>query len=184
MGFGTHAHDNMEIVTIPLKGMLAHKDSLGSEGLITNGEIQVMSAGTGIRHSEYNGSSTEEVNLLQVWVFPKERNIQPRYDQLRYKQEETNNSFLTLVSPQKAKDVVWINQDAYFSLGTFETGKEVNYHIQHPGNGAYVFMIEGSAELEDATIGKRDAIGVWDTESIALRFSEDSRVLIIEVPME
>jgi hypothetical protein len=184
MGFGTHAHDNMEIVTIPLKGVLAHKDSLGSEGNISDGEVQVMSAGSGIRHSEFNGSSTEEVNLLQIWVFPKERNIQPRYDQMRYKLEEGNNLFQIVVSPQGAENVMWINQDAYFSLGTFDGGKTANYNIQHPGNGAYVFIIDGQAELAETILNKRDAMGIYETETLEFKFSEDSWVLVIEVPMQ
>jgi len=184
MGFGTHAHDNMEIVTIPLKGVLAHKDSLGSEGNISDGEVQVMSAGSGIRHSEFNGSSTEEVNLLQIWVFPKERNIQPRYDQMRYNLEEGNNLFHIVVSPQGAENVMWINQDAYFSLGNFDGGKKANYNIQHPGNGAYVFVIDGQAELAETILNKRDAMGIYETETLEFKFSEDSRVLVIEVPMQ
>jgi len=184
MGFGTHGHDNMEIVTIPLKGVLAHKDSLGSEGNIRYGEVQVMSAGSGIRHSEYNGSSNEEVNLLQIWVFPKERNIQPRYDQMMYDLEKVNNSFLTIVSPNEGENVLWINQDAFFSLGTFDGGKKVSYTIQHPGNGAYVFIIDGKTELEGTVLKTRDAMGIYDTENLEFKFSEDSRVLIIEVPMQ
>lgn len=184
MGFGTHAHDNMEIVTIPLKGVLAHKDSLGSEGNISYGEVQVMSAGSGIRHSEFNGSSTEEVNLLQLWVFPKERNIQPRYDQKRYQLDQANNSFLTVVSPNKAENVMWINQDAFFSLGTFDAGSSASYSIQHPGNGAYVFLIDGRAELAETILNKRDAMGIYETETLEFKFKEDSKVLIIEVPMQ
>jgi len=184
MGFGTHAHDNMEIVTIPLKGVLAHRDSLGSEGEISYGEVQAMSAGSGIRHSEFNGSSTEEVNLLQIWVFPKERNIQPRYDQIRYKLEEAKNLFLTVVSPNKGENLMWINQDAFFSLGTFSAGKTANYRIQHPGNGAYVFVIDGQAVLEDTVLNKRDAMGIYETETLEFNFKEDSKVLIIEIPME
>lgn len=184
MGFGTHGHDNMEIVTIPLKGILAHKDSLGSEGNISYGEIQVMSAGSGIRHSEFNGSSTEEVNLLQIWVFPKERNIQPRYDQMRYNLENVNNSFLPLVSPNAEENVMWINQDAFFSLGTFDGSKTTNYNIQHPGNGAYVFLIDGEAELDGTLLNTRDAMGVSETDKLEFKFNKNSRVLIIEVPMQ
>lgn len=183
MGFGTHGHDNMEIVTIPLKGVLAHKDSLGSEGNISYGEVQVMSAGSGIRHSEFNGSSSEKVNLLQIWVFPKERNIQPRYDQMSYDLEKVNNSFLTLVSPNPGENVMWINQDAYFSLGAFDSGKSSNYNIQHPGNGAYVFVIEGQTELDGNLLNTRDAMGVSETDTLEFNFIEKTRLLIIEVPM-
>jgi redox-sensitive bicupin YhaK (pirin superfamily) len=183
MGFGTHGHDNMEIVTIPLKGLLAHKDSLGSEGNISYGEVQVMSAGTGIRHSEFNGSSTEEVNLLQIWVFSKERNIQPRYDQMSYDLEKVHNSFLTLVSPNSGDETMWINQDAFFSLGSFDGGKSTNYNIQHPGNGAYVFVIEGHTELDGSLLTTRDAMGVYEIETLNFNFIENTRLLIIEVPM-
>jgi redox-sensitive bicupin YhaK (pirin superfamily) len=183
MGFGAHGHDNMEIVTIPLKGVLAHKDSLGSEGNISYGEIQVMSAGSGIRHSEFNGSSTEEVNLLQIWVFPKERNIQPRYDQMTYDLDKVNNSFLTLVSPNLGENTMWINQDAFFSLGAFDSGKSTYYNIQHPGNGAYVFVIDGQTEIDGNFLNTRDAIGVSESKILQFNFIENTRLLIIEVPM-
>jgi quercetin 2,3-dioxygenase len=184
MGFGTHGHDNMEIITIPLKGVLAHKDSLGSEGLISQNEVQIMSAGKGIRHSEFNGSSTDEVNLLQIWIFPKERNIEPRYDQKRFDPQDSHNLFQTVVSPVKDGDVMWINQDAFFSLGNFDAGKTADYKIKHPGNGAYVFVIEGKVKIDDQELGKRDAAGIYETEEINFSCSEDTQVLIIEVPME
>jgi len=184
MGFGTHSHDNMEIVTIPLMGALAHKDSLGSEGHIGSGEVQIMSAGKGIQHSEFNGSSNEEVNLLQIWVFPKERNIEPRYDQKKYDLEKHHNSFLTVVSPHSAEGVMWINQDAFFSLGTFDRGGKGKYVMQHRGNGAYIFIIEGQAEVDGTQLGKRDAMGVYQTDEIELVFAEDAKVLVIEIPME
>jgi redox-sensitive bicupin YhaK (pirin superfamily) len=182
LGFGTHGHDNMEIVTIPLEGILAHKDSLGSEGSIKPGEVQIMSAGTGIRHSEYNGSSTEEVNLLQIWVLPKERNIEPRYDQRSF--EDVAEGFKTLVSPDKSDDAMWINQDAFFTLGNFTAGKVASYTVKFPGNGAYVFMIEGSAAIDDFVLNKRDAAGIYDTDKFDVTFKEDTKVLIIEVPMQ
>lgn len=184
MGFGTHGHDNMEIVTIPLKGTLAHKDSLGSIGNIKYGEVQVMSAGKGIEHSEFNGSADDEVNLLQLWVFPKERNIEPRYDQMQYDLEKANNSFLTIVSPVPGENVMWINQDAFFSLGAFDADSKASYKIQHPGNGAYVFFIDGQGVVDDTLLAKRDAAGVYDTEEIEIDFKTNSKVLIIEVPMQ
>jgi redox-sensitive bicupin YhaK (pirin superfamily) len=183
MGFGTHGHDNMEIVTIPLKGSLAHKDSLGSEGLIEPGEVQIMSAGSGIRHSEFNGSKTENVNLLQIWVFPKERNIQPRYDQRRF-DNSGKNTFTTLVSPDPESGAMWINQDAFFSKGNFEEGKSISYKIKHPGNGAYVYIIEGEVKLAEETLGKRDAIGIFDTDEFEINVTKDSIILVIDVPME
>ncbi len=184
MGFGTHGHDNMEIVTIPLKGSLAHKDSLGSIGNISAGEVQIMSAGSGIQHSEFNGSSEEEVNLLQIWIFPKERNIEPRYDQKKYDLVKSHNSFVTVVSPEDSSDVMWVNQDAVFSLGTFDPGAVAYYTVKYTGNGAYVFVIEGKAELDGSILEKRDAAGVYDTETIELNVTENSKILIIEIPME
>lgn len=184
MGFGTHGHDNMEIITIPLKGSLSHKDSLGSIGNITAGEVQMMSAGSGIQHSEFNGSSTEEVNLLQIWVFPKERNIQPRYDQQKYDLKSKNNSFVTLASSEKSPEVMWINQDAVFSLGTFDKSTLASYTFKHPGNGAYVFLIDGEIEVEGSKLDRRDALGVYDTDRIDITVCDNSQILIIEVPME
>ncbi len=184
MGFGTHGHDNMEIVTIPLKGSLAHKDSLGSIGNISSGEVQIMSAGSGIQHSEFNGSAEEEVNLLQIWVFPKERNIQPRYDQKRYDLEKNHNSFVTVVSPEDKPDVMWINQDAVFSLGTFDKGSVSTYELKYTGNGVYIFVIEGKVELGGTILEKRDALGIYDTDSFELNVREDSKILLIEIPME
>ena len=182
-GFGMHPHDNMEIVTIPLSGTLEHKDSMGNIGVIKPNEIQAMSAGSGLMHSEYNHSKTEPINLLQIWVFPKVRNIEPRYDQRIFTEEEKNGKFKTIVAPVKADDVMWINQDAYFSIGKFKTGTTIDYSIQHKGNGAYIFMIEGNATIEGNTLGKRDAIGIWDTEKISLNTTSDAEILVIEVPM-
>ncbi|MEI6489198.1 MAG: pirin family protein [Bacteroidota bacterium] len=182
-GFGTHPHDNMEIVTIPLKGTLEHKDSMGNIGVIRPNEIQAMSAGSGLMHSEYNHSKTEELNLLQIWVFPKLKNIEPRYEQRVFSAEEKNGKFKTIVAPVKSSDIMWINQDAYFSLGKFEKDSQVEYTIQHPGNGAYIFMIEGEASIEGEVLGKRDALGVWETTKISIATHAISEILIIEVPM-
>ncbi|MBC7759353.1 MAG: pirin family protein [Phormidesmis sp. FL-bin-119] len=184
MGFGTHGHDNMEIVTIPLKGSLSHKDSLGSIGNISAGEVQMMSAGSGIEHSEFNGSSTEEVNLLQIWVFPKERNIQPRYDQQKYDLKTNNNSFVTLASSDKDPGIMWINQDASFNLGTFDKGTTTNYTLKYPGNGAYIFLIDGEIGVVGSILDRRDAVGVYDTDRIDISIRENSKILVIEIPME
>ncbi len=184
MGFGMHGHDNMEIVTIPLKGILAHKDSLGSEGTITAGEVQIMSAGSGIRHSEFNGSASEAVNLLQIWVFPKERNIGPRYDQKRFDTELAQNRFQILVSPAEEEGALWINQNAVFAKGFFKSGGTYSYQVKHPGNGAYVFVIEGSIDLDSQLLARRDAVGVYDAERFDFEVKEDAQVLVIEVPME
>ena len=183
MGFGTHPHDNMEIVTIPLKGALEHRDSMGNIGVIHPHEIQAMSAGTGITHSEYNHSKIEEINLLQIWVFPKEQNINPRYDQRFYRDVDKTGKFKTIVAPVKSDDVMWINQDAYFSLGKFLAGVSKDYHIQHKGNGAYVFVIEGEVKIEKYNLERKDAIGIWDVESFRIDFTEDTEILVIDVPM-
>lgn len=183
MGFGTHPHDNMEIVTIPLKGSLEHRDSMGNTGVIHSNEIQVMSAGSGISHSEYNHSKTEEINLLQIWVFPKVRNITPRYDQRLFTDEEKNGKFKTIVSPVKSHDTMWINQNAYFSLGKFKAGNTIDYKIQHKGNGAYIFVIEGEAKIENYNLGKRDAIGIWEIEKIKIDVTKDAEILVIDIPM-
>jgi hypothetical protein len=183
MGFGTHGHDNMEIVTIPLKGSLAHRDSLGSEGLITANEVQIMSAGSGIEHSEFNASAAEEVNLLQLWVFPKLRNIEPRYDQKQFNDADFNNKFQSVVSPDQVDGAMWINQNAIFSLGNFSAGNSATYKLKFEGNGAYVFLIEGKTVLDGEIMDKRDAIGVYDTGELEIKFLEDSKVLIVEVPM-
>src|SRR6195952_706652 len=145
-GFGTHPHDNMEIITIPLSGALEHKDSMGNIGVIKSGEVQVMSAGSGVTHSEYNHSQTEAANTLQIWLFPKERNIKPRYDQKNFNELLSPNQFTTLISPDKSEDTLWINQDATFSLGDFELGQKIDYTVKTPGNGVYIFVIEGSAK--------------------------------------
>lgn len=184
MGFGMHGHDNMEIVTIPLRGSLAHKDSIGSIGNISAGEVQIMSAGKGIQHSEFNGSSSEEVNLLQIWVFPKQRNIDPRYDQKQFDLEGKRNSFVAVVSPDEIDGAMWINQDAVFNLGLFDAGKIAKYDLKHPGNGAYVFLIDGEADLDGTLLNRRDAVGVYDTESFEIMVKEDSKILIIEIPMD
>jgi len=183
MGFGMHPHDNMEIVTIPLSGTLEHKDSMGNIGVIKPNEIQAMSAGSGLMHSEYNHSKTEPINLLQIWVFPKVRNIEPRYDQRIFSTEEKEGKFKTIVAPIKADDIMWINQDAYFSLGKFKAGTTVDYAIQNKGNGAYIFMIEGNASIEGKILGKRDAIGIWETEKISMNITSDAEILVIDVPM-
>lgn len=186
-GFGRHPHDNMEIVTIPLEGALKHQDSTGGEGIIRKGEVQIMSAGSGIFHSEVNASKTEPVNLFQVWVFPKERNIQPRYDQKMFEKEKRMNRLCTVVSPDKAdaeKDgALWINQDAFFSLGAYENATEINYSMKRSGNGVYVMVVDGSAEINGQQLGKRDAIGVWESSEVPVKVAANTELLLIEVPM-
>lgn len=182
-GFGMHPHDNMEIVTIPLKGTLEHRDSMGNIGTIQPNEIQAMSAGSGLMHSEYNHSKTEEINLLQIWVFPKEKNIQPRYEQKIFSEKDKLNTFKTIVSPVRSEDTMWINQDAYFSIGKFDSQQSINYKIQHPGNGAYVFIIEGACSINNSELKKRDAIGIWETNNFTMDIKPNSEILIIEVSM-
>lgn len=183
MGFGTHPHDNMEIVTIPLEGELAHKDSMGHKQAIRPGEIQAMSAGSGLTHSEFNNSDTEKVNLLQIWVFPNEVDIEPRYEQKVFNTEERKNKFQTVVSPEKENGAMWINQDAYFSLAEMEKGKELNYKIKLKGNGVYLFVIEGSVSAADENLGRRDGMGVEDIDELKIKSDENSEILLIEVPM-
>lgn len=183
MGFGMHPHDNMEIITILLKGALEHKDNMGNIGVIHPNEIQAMSAGLGVIHSEYNHSKTEETNLLQIWVFPKEKDIKPRYEQLQFTEEDKNGKFKTIVSPVKSADTMWINQDAYFSIGKFKAGYSAAYTIQHSGNGAYVFIIEGKCTINSQQLERRDAIGIWDTNAFNIEIANDSEILIIDVPM-
>lgn len=182
-GFGTHPHDNMEIVTIPISGALEHRDSMGNIGVIHSGEVQAMSGGSGVTHSEYNHSKTEPANTLQIWLFPRERDIKPRYDQKNFTDELKPNTLVTLVSPDTSKSAIWINQDAVFSMGDFEAGYTFNYDIKFPGNGVYVFVIEGGANVADTELNKRDAVGVYDTNSVGVKIKTDSRLLFIEVPM-
>jgi quercetin 2,3-dioxygenase len=183
-GFGTHPHDNMEIVTIPLEGELEHKDSTGHVEVIRPNDIQIMSAGSGLYHSEYNHSDKNLVNLLQIWVFPKERNIRPRYDQMKLNPEDRKNNIHTFVSPVKGKDKLWINQDAYFSQCELDKSKKITYKIQNSGNGVYVFLINGQIKIADETLSKRDAIGIWNTGEIEITAEEDARILFVDIPMK
>jgi redox-sensitive bicupin YhaK (pirin superfamily) len=183
MGFGMHPHDNMEIITIPLSGTLAHTDSMGNSGTISFGEIQVMSAGSGITHSEFNHSKVEPVKLLQIWLFPKEKNVQPRYDQLSYDLDKINNNWVQVISPDVNDAGSWIHQDAWFHVGNFSKESYSIYELKKEGNGLYIFVISGSVEVGEYTLGKRDALGVWETGKATFNFLSDSLVLIMEVPM-
>lgn len=183
-GFGTHPHDNMEIVTIPLSGVLEHKDSMGHAQQIVAGEVQAMSAGSGITHSEYNASATELINLLQLWVMPKKRNVDPVYSQKAFPTEERRNAFQLVVSPDGAEESLAISQDAYFSLADFDGEQSATYAVKRSANGCYIFVIDGHIEVDGQSIGPRDAIGVWDTESVQIKINEQARILCVEVPME
>jgi redox-sensitive bicupin YhaK (pirin superfamily) len=182
-GFGTHPHNDMEIVSIPLKGGLAHKDNTGSNGVIFPNEIQVMSAGTGIFHSEYNYSKEEETNFLQLWIFPDKKGHKPRYEQKRFDPDKRKNKLLKIVSPDKSNGNLWLNQDAYLSMTYLEKNKSLNYELNTKGNGVYIFLIEGNVSAVGETLSKRDGMGIWETEEISISANEDSQVLLIEVPM-
>ncbi|MDC1543874.1 pirin family protein [Flavobacteriaceae bacterium] len=183
MGFGTHPHNNMEIITIPLEGALEHKDSMDNIGVIEADEIQVMSAGTGVYHSEYNKNKDQQVNLLQLWVMPNKKNVTPRYDQKSIKELKKTNALYPVVTPESNGDALWIHQDAWFHLGDFNQKTEVNYTLYKEGNGVYAFLIEGGAEIAGETLHKRDAIGLWETNTFSLTAQENTRILLIEVPM-
>ncbi len=181
-GFGAHPHDNMEIITIVLKGEVLHKDNTGTNTSIKEGEVQIMSAGMGIVHSEH-ASKDGELQLLQIWIFPKERNIKPRYDQKLFEGNGKTEDFLTLVSPEKSDNTLWINQDAWLSIGKFEKETNVKYHVNKTGNGVFVFIIEGGATVGEAILDKRDAIGVSEISDLELKVIAGSEILLIEVPM-
>jgi hypothetical protein len=181
--FGTHPHDNMEIVTIPFTGALEHKDSTGGQGIIKAGDIQIMSAGTGVQHSEANASKTDPVTLFQVWIFPKQRNIKPRYDQRNFDINDRLNNWQVVVSPIEADKALWINQDARFSLTKLEAGKSLQYENAFKGNGVFLVNISGVVTVEDKTLQKRDALGISDTDSFTITANEDAELLAIEVPM-
>ena len=183
MGFGTHPHDNMEIITIPLNGTLEHKDSMDNIGVIETDEIQVMSAGSGVYHSEYNKNKDQSVSLLQIWVFPNKKNVTPRYDQKNIKDLKKVNSFYPIVTPNQNGPGMWIHQDAWFHLGEFDKETRINYNINKKGNGVYAFIIEGSVQIDGESLEKRDALGIWDTEKFELLANQNSRVLLIEVPL-
>jgi redox-sensitive bicupin YhaK (pirin superfamily) len=184
MGFGTHPHDNMEIISIPLSGDLEHRDSMGNRSVIKEGEIQVMSAGTGITHSEYNPNADREVRFLQIWLFPRSKNLTPRYDQKPIADLLQPNELSVVLSPNAQDKGVWIHQDAWFSMGEFDQSTELIYESKKSGNGAYLFVLEGSVEVEGHNLGRRDAIGVWNYEQLALRNSPGTRLLLMDVPMQ
>jgi quercetin 2,3-dioxygenase len=182
-GFGTHPHDNMEIVTIPLEGKLSHKDSTGNEGIIHKGDIQIMSAGTGIRHSEYNASATETAKLLQIWVFPKLKNIKPVYGQKTFDLKDRKNKWQVVVSPDAAEQALNINQDAQFSLVDLEAGNSIGYQMKWKNSGLYLFVIEGAIQTSDQALSNRDALGISETEQVKIVAVSDAHLLAIEIPL-
>ncbi|MFZ5999131.1 MAG: pirin family protein [Bacteroidota bacterium] len=183
MGFGTHPHDNMEIISIPLAGDLEHRDSMGNVAVIKQNDVQIMSAGTGIQHSEYNKNKDQKVNFLQIWVFPKQRNIKPRYDQITFKPEDRVNKLQQIVSPSHDDDGVWINQDAWFHLGNLKKDFATDYTVKQKGNGVYAFVINGDVTIEGQKLNKRDGLGIWDVEKISISADSDAEVLLMDVPM-
>ena len=183
MGFGTHPHDNMEIVTIPLKGDLEHKDSMGNSAVIREGDIQVMSAGTGVQHSEYNNSPDKEINLFQLWLFPNKQNVKPRYDQLPIRNLHQKNKFFQILSPSANDQGVWIHQDAWMHILDADQGQSFDYVLQSPENGVYLIVIEGEVEVDNKTLFRRDAIGIWETDKLTIKTKTDAELLLVQVPM-
>jgi redox-sensitive bicupin YhaK (pirin superfamily) len=185
MGFGTHSHENMEIISIPLSGDLEHKDSMGNSTIIKSGDIQVMSAGSGIKHSEYNHSKDSVVKFLQIWVIPNQKNVTPRYDQMTLNPIDSKNKLQQILSPNPDDEGVWIHQDAWFHLGSFDNNLETTYTVKKEGNGVYFFVINGSFTVNDQTLDTRDGLGIWDVNQFEIKSnSEESKVLIMEVPMK
>ncbi len=184
MGFGTHPHDNMEIITIPLEGDLAHKDSMGNAATIKTGDVQVMSAGTGIQHSEFNPNADQHTKLFQIWLFPKYRNVEPRYQQITLNSTKQKNDFAQILSPNEEDEGVWIHQDAWFYLSDFDKDFSKKLALKKEGNGFYIMNIEGKIEVNGEKLEKRDAIGIWETNELKIKANSDSRFLIMEIPME
>ena len=182
-GFDTHRHDNMEIISIPLSGDLEHKDSMGNTTVIQNGDIQVMSAGTGVSHSEYNRSKEEEVKFLQIWIFPRERQLTPRYDQISINSLHQKNKFFQIVSPHPKDDGIWIHQDVWFYKGDFENGISQEYQVHQKGQGIFIFVLEGELLVGNNTLQTRDAVGIEDATSVQITAAKPSDFMIIEVPM-
>jgi redox-sensitive bicupin YhaK (pirin superfamily) len=182
-GFGKHPHDNMEIISIPLSGELNHRDNMGNTTVIKEGEVQVMSAGTGIIHSEMNNRTDLAVEFLQIWVFPDKMNVKPRYDQKVINKELVTNRLGQIVSPNEGEDGVWIHQQAWFYLGGFDDNQKIDYAINKSNNGIYIFLIEGKATVDGHKMDKRDALAVADAETISIDLNKNTKILVIEVPM-
>ncbi|SDZ91977.1 hypothetical protein SAMN05443667_101292 [Flavobacterium gillisiae] len=184
MGFGTHPHDNMEIITIPLEGDLAHKDSMGNTEIIKNGDVQVMSAGTGVKHSEFNPNEDQRTKLLQIWVFPNKRNVEPRYQQISLNPEERKNKLQQILSPNAEDEGVWIHQDAWFHLGKFDKGVTAAYDIKKEGNGVYAFILSGKLTINGQELETRDGFGIWDVTALDIEVTSDAEFLLMEIPMQ
>ena len=184
MGFGTHPHQNMEIISIPLEGELEHQDSLGNTHVIRKDDIQVMSAGTGIQHSEYNRSKEKPTKFLQIWLIPREADVEPRYDQITLSEEQKQQEIIQILSPNKEDAGVWVHQDAWFHLVNTKEAKEIPYQYNKEGNGLYVFVLEGSTTIEGQALNARDGFGVWETMETILKVEKDTKLLLMEVPMD
>lgn len=183
MGFGTHPHDNMEIVSIPLNGALEHRDNTGRHEIISTNEVQIMSAGSGISHSEFNASKTDPVNFLQIWVFPKLKDITPRYQQQAFEPAARQNKLQVVVSPEQDSGVLLINQDAWFSLGKFDEGQTVDISPRMAQQGSYLFVLEGEVEVDGEVLQRRDAIGLIDFSKVSVKALKAAEFLLIDVPM-
>ncbi len=184
MGFGTHGHSDMEIITIPLSGSLAHKDSMGNSEVIHTDEIQVMSAGTGVRHSEYNASPDKEVSLLQIWIMPNKTGVTPRYQQIKLNRDDRKNKLQQILSPSEVEGEVWIHQNAYFSLANFEKGHSMTYDLKDKkNNGLYIFVISGEIKVNDQDLSPRDGYSIWDIDSISITALTNCEFLLMDVPM-
>lgn len=185
MGFGTHPHDNMEIISIPLDGDLTHKDSMGNVAVIKHGDIQVMSAGSGITHSEQNKNHDRQVKFLQIWLFPNKRNVSPRYDQISLNVQDRHNKLQQVLSPSASDEGVWIHQDAWFHMGKFDEGFKAEYSLKNPNNGVYAFILKGDVEVDGQLLNTRDGMGIWDITALSLvAKSQDAEILLMEVPMQ
>ncbi|HEY1113146.1 MAG TPA: pirin family protein [Chitinophagaceae bacterium] len=182
-GFGMHPHDNMEIISLPLEGDLEHEDSLGNKQVIRQGDVQVMSAGTGVAHSEKNRNDNRPVRFLQIWLLPNKRDVAPRYDQKTFSDAEKHNTLLTVVSPMGEKKGVNIHQDAWFSMGKLDSGTVLTYDIRGEGNGVYAFLIEGDVTINDVVMNRRDGLGIWDEKTLSITANSQSELLLMEVPM-
>ncbi|MEH6679948.1 MAG: pirin family protein [Sediminicola sp.] len=184
MGFGTHPHQNMEIISIPLEGDLEHKDSMGNSTVIRQGDIQVMSAGTGIRHSEYNANKDIPVKFLQIWIFPNKQNVQPRYGQLTLEPNDRKNKLQQVLSPDPDDAGVWIHQDAWFHMTDMEMGNSQQYSLKDPiKNGVYAFLLQGKATIGGISLEKRDGLGIWETDKFEIKADSNAEILLMEVPM-
>jgi len=184
-GFSTHPHDNMEIVTIPLFGDLEHKDSMGNGSVIKQYDLQHMSAGTGILHSEFNPNKDKEARTLQIWLFPKESNINPKYHQQSFIPKDRVNKLQFVVSPDPAKyGGIYVHQDAWFSMGSFKKGYDTKYNVQKTGNGVYAFVIEGDVTINGQALNKRDALGIWNVKELKIKADSQAELLLMDVPMQ